>query len=51
MNHWDSGFQSDMMMELTGFWEHRVTQSFASVRVWIKVRGKGGVTDLGYFAD
>ncbi|NXV67944.1 HERC4 ligase, partial [Molothrus ater] len=37
MNHWDSGFQSDMMMELTGFWEHRVTQSFASV--WIKVRG------------
>ncbi|NWZ12162.1 HERC4 ligase, partial [Agelaius phoeniceus] len=37
MNHWDSGFQSDMMMELTVFWEHRVTQSFASV--WIKVRG------------
>ncbi|NWZ03505.1 HERC4 ligase, partial [Loxia curvirostra] len=35
MNHWDSGFQSDMMMELTTFWEHRVTQSFASVRVWI----------------
>ncbi|NXE32722.1 HERC4 ligase, partial [Ptilorrhoa leucosticta] len=26
MNRWASGFQSDMMMELTIFWEHGVTQ-------------------------
>ncbi|NWR18802.1 HERC4 ligase, partial [Emberiza fucata] len=32
LNHWDSGFQSDVIMELTVSWEHRVTQSFASVR-------------------
>lgn len=38
-------------MELTIFWEHRVSQSFASVKVWIKVRGKNGVTALGYFTD
>ncbi|NWW65047.1 HERC4 ligase, partial [Ifrita kowaldi] len=44
MNHWGSGFQSDMMMELTIFWEHRVARSFASVRVWIKVRGKSRET-------
>ncbi|NWV58893.1 HERC4 ligase, partial [Malurus elegans] len=40
MNQWDFGFQPGMMMELTIFWEYRVTQSFVSVRVWTKVRGK-----------
>lgn len=41
--------QPDMMMGLTIFWAHRVTQSFAAVRVWIKVRGEKRGDSSGIF--